>query len=758
MQIRPTTRLVLASLCFVAAGVIAGFWGYRDARTRRLAELEANAQRCALAFQGPELAALTGTRADEQNPAYHAIKARLIALRAVHPTVRFVYLFRHLPATDSIIYLADSEPVDSPELSRPGDLFPEARSMPGLQKILREGQVASEGPVRDSFGEWVTAYGLAGDATGAGRAILGLDIAAAGWQGSLYEVGLRRAVYVWLLLGLPLAAYFFTRHTASQSTLIRKLFSAIEQSESAILIVNPAGKIEYANAGLCRQTGFSRKEIVGRPWVDFRADQTSPELLAGMVATVKAGKPWEGEWLNRHKDGSTYPVRGMVSPVVGNLGRLAGFIAVIHDVSEARQQEQKLREEKERAEKADRAKGAFLATMSHEVRTPINGIVGFANLLLDTSLTVEQRDYVQTIRTSGEALVHLTGDILDFSRIESGGLQLAASPCDPRAAIEDVLDIFAARAADNEVQLLHWVDPDVPAHVLADIGRLRQVLVNLVGNAVKFTPSGEIEISLRLLTGKAMSVAPFDHEAMSGQGQMVAELEDGSLTLEFAVRDTGIGISVEDRTKLFQPFSQLDARTMRRFGGAGLGLVISRNLVRLMGGDIWLESEPGRGSTFFFTLRCRHSDEHVDLPPADRLRGQRVAVVTASAGLRNELSHVLRVAGAQVVECTLNELTRVTGDAEWTLAVVDCDTEFLAASQEAVRTASWSSPRMFGLVTVDMTSVERQGLRRIFRMLLNKPLHHRTLVDILAKAAESAAGASNPGLPAAAAKSAAELA
>ena len=687
------SKTILVCLSVFCLGLAVGFWAYRQESAERRRDLIAETSRCALAFDASEVRALAGSRADLQSPVYVRVKECLIRLHASLPGSRFIYILRYNPASGKTVFLADSEPEASKEISLPGDVYPEASQMQGLQSILRDGKPVIEGPIRDSFGEFVSAYVTFGP--GLGLDVLGLDIEAGTWAWQLWFAALRAAVLSWFILGGGLAVVAWYGQRSLRESLIRKLYGAVEQSESATMIVNLHSRIEYVNEGLCRQTGYTREELTGRPWWDFRSEKKLPVEVAEIVARVKAGLSWEGQVSNTRKSGEHYPARAVVSPVRGEHGRVVGFIAVFTDVSASQRKERELREAKEQAETSDSAKGRFLATMSHEVRTPLNGIVGFTSLLLDTTLTSEQREYVQTIRTSGEALIQLTGDILDFSRIESGKLQLDAAPCDLRANIEDALDIFASRAAESDLQLLHWVDYDVPAQLMVDGGRLRQVMINLVGNAVKFTATGQVEVTVRKLTGKSVSVAPFEDPS---QGQLVAEFDDGGLTLEFAVRDTGIGIAAGDCARLFQPFTQLDSSNMRRFGGAGLGLAISRHLVRMMGGDIRVESELGRGSTFIFTVRARPAEVVSNEISAGRLAGRKVGLVVTHAGLRAEMGHLLRQAGAKVVERTLETLI----EGGWDLAVIDCDAAAVEKFQSTAPDSDWRPERMFGLVAINL--------------------------------------------------------
>lgn len=731
------SQLLLAWSAVFAAGALVGGWWHRRMRDSWLDDLRADAVRCSLAFDPEKTAALSGTHEDLERTNYAQTRERLVTLQAVHPSVRLVSILRNVSSSPRVVFLAASDRDGSQDRFRPGDELPEEAQTSGLRSILRDGRALAEGPSQRSTGPVVSGYAQIGESRstegGLIRDVVALDLDGGSWRSGLWDETGHAALYVWLVLGIPLGVLTLRGRYSRRDALIQTLSQAVQQSQSGIMITSRDGRIEFVNAGLCRQLGYTSAELVGRACAEFEIPSLPASLVREMLVEIRAGRSWEGEWLARRKNGETYAVRGVVSPVRGPAEAHLGFIAVMNDMSSHQRHQEELRIAKEQAEAGDRAKGQFLATMSHEVRTPVHGIVGFTNLLLDTPLTPEQRDYVQTIRSSGEALVQLTGDILDFSRIESGGVQLEDSACNLRTTVEDALDIFAARAAERGVELLHWIEPDVPTQVILDGGRLRQVLVNLIGNGIKFTPVGEVEVTVRVLTGKAASIAPFD--LTQATGQMVAELDDGSLTLEFAVRDTGIGIAAVDRSKLFQPFTQLDASSVRRYGGAGLGLAISRNLVRLMSGDIWLESEPGRGSTFYFTVRGRPPPRsEAAVAPAIQLNGLRVVIAAAMPRLRTELEALLRNAGAVVTTSSLPKLL----DEPWDFAIVECAEVVIPELHTQAHRPEWRADRVFGLLSVTVTSAERQALRPHLRMMLNKPVHHRTLLDLLARAEKGA--------------------
>lgn len=273
-----------------------------------------------------------------------------------------------------------------------------------------------------------------------------------------------------------------------------------------------------------------------------------------------------------------------------------------HELERARQE----------AEQANRAKSTFLATMSHEIRTPMNGVIGMAALLQETPLSQEQQLFTDTIANCGETLIQVINDILDFSKIESGHLELEQQPFELRQCLEDVLDMFGARAAKLGLELVYDIAEDVPRYLVGDPLRLRQILINLVGNAVKFTKQGEICVLVQRESGTTPD----------------------TLCVRFDVSDTGIGIADTHLTRLFKAFSQVDSSTTRQYGGTGLGLAISRKLVQLMGGDISVVSQPGQGTTFSFTIHTAESQSPIDVSMNHELTdlaGKRVLVVDDNA-------------------------------------------------------------------------------------------------------------------------------
>lgn len=707
-----TTTHTLAGGLILGLGLAWGWLGGHRAQQALLAAHEALAARYASAFTPEEVRRLAGSRADLGTEDYRSVKERLARLAAADPNVRLVFLLRGGGPAAPTQFLADSNPASAPGPLQPGDEYPNARESGALGRAGSTGLPAVSGPIPGAAETLVVAYAPIVAGRGQAQAgIVGVESAADQWTAVFWQAAFPHALYLWLVLGLPFGAVLLRQRDHEQREALRNLSEAMQQSQSAVMIVNLEGRIEYVNAGLCQQIGYSRRELIGRPWRDFQQKETPPELLADMVASVRAGRAWQGQWYNRRKNGELYPVRGAISPVKNRAGRLISFVAVFEDMTEINRVQSTMRIALDRAEAGDLAKSRFLATMSHEVRTPLNGIVGFTSLLLDMPLTAEQRDYVQMIRTSGESLIQLTSDILDFAKIESRSVKLELKPGNPRLIVEDTLDLMAVQAAEKQIELLHWVDEDVPTLVPLDDARLRQVLSNLVWNAVKFTDRGTVEVAVRV-EAAAPAAGP-----------------EPAPRLAFSIRDTGIGIAPEHHALLFKPFSQVDESSTRRYGGTGLGLAICRNLVELMGGTIAMESEPGKGSCFKFSLPLGAAPGPAQARPVLNLERVRLALVARPGPFQEEF--------ARVVQRWHVRLTSVAAPAA--LAGVEYDLGFVELHPDLARQVAalppggvpWRVGQTYGIVPVGLENEVRSALRAHFSQLINKPLHHDALLALL---------------------------
>jgi PAS domain S-box-containing protein len=431
----------------------------------------------------------------------------------------------------------------------------------------------------------------------------------------------------------------------------RKLAHIVAHTDNAVILTDTSTKIVWVNEAFQLMTGYSSAEVIGKKPGDFlQGPETDPKTIRYMREQLQNQKGFSVEILNYSKTGKKYWLALEVQPIFDEKGALSNYMAIERDVTERRQFLEELEHAKETAEAANHAKSDFLAVMSHEIRTPMNGVIGFSNLLLDTKLDAHQRDFVENIHNCANSLLALINDILDFSKIESSHLELEEEPLDLRSCIEDAFGVCTQAAMAKGLELVCDFSDETPEWITGDVTRLRQVLVNLVGNAVKFTETGEVTVT-------------------------VEPVSDGERTglIKFRVRDTGIGVPQERLSRLFKPFSQADSSTTRRYGGSGLGLAICKRLVELMGGSIGVESTAGKGSVFYFTIAASAAQANSEQQRKAYLDNVSVLLVDDNKASRNALGHLLQRWRMRVSEVADAEtaLARLQNGETFDLVIMD---------------------------------------------------------------------------------------
>lgn len=455
------------------------------------------------------------------------------------------------------------------------------------------------------------------------------------------------------------------------------LDSLIKNAPVGIIAIDNEEAVQMCNPAFEKLFRYRQKEICGRKLYELlSAASTDPEVHINRRRLVQ-GQFTHVVTRRKRSDGSLVDVEAYSVPLVIE-GRVTGAVLLYQDITERTRAEQALLRAKEAAEAANRSKSEFLANMSHEIRTPMNGIIGMTELALDTKLDTEQREYLTMVKSSADSLLALINDILDFSKIEAGKFEIEQIDFPFEQTLGETVKVLGMRASQKGLELGWRIAPGIPERLKGDPNRLRQVLVNLIGNAVKFTERGEIVVEV-------------DQESQDGTG----------LVLHFRVRDTGIGIAKEKQSVIFDAFTQADTSASRKYGGTGLGLTITTRLVNLMGGRVWVDSELGQGSTFHFTIRFRFADGSAPDDPANGqeiLKNVSVLVVDDNESNRIRLSEMLQRWGMQ---------PKVADSAESAL-----DSLGLARGEN----------RQFRLLITDMQMPGMHGLELANRVLQNPDL------------------------------------
>lgn len=734
-------RLTLSLTVTILAGLVfTQFIGGRtDVNERKNLLVQANMVAGGVSKEG--IKRLSGSVTDLESPDYDLIHQQLEMMRKGNPGCRFLYLLGWKDAL--VIFLTDSEPRNSKDFSPPGSVYDHAPA--SVRKLFETGKEITEGPYNDKWGSWISAFVPLQDSRPDGKvlAVLGMDISSVAWSRNISTSRLM-PIFVTLIVVALIIGFFAIQLRSKESELEiraseRRLRTIFNSAHDALIVQDATGRVISFNDMMLELFQLTENQVLSTTIETDLPGPASPiDTMPEIWRRVLDGEDQILEWEAKRADDAWFHAEVVLKKL--HDGKQDFVLTSIRDITERKKSEEALSKAKTELEKTNQrlresvreaenltleaqaaniAKSQFLANVSHEIRTPLNGVIGMTELLLDTDLDEKQREYADIVKIGGDGLLTLINDILDFSKIEAGKLELETIDFDLRATLEDISDLLAVRAQEKDLEFVCLIDPEVPAFVRGDPGRLRQVIHNVVGNAVKFTPKGEVSVHVALL------------------GEL-----DGKAILKFTVSDTGIGIPEDKLEQLFNPFTQIDDSNTRQFGGTGLGLSISKNLVEKMGGEIGVQSAEDDGSTFWFTVVF---EQLASAPPeqtsaTEDICGRRVLGVDDNATNRRLLEAYLQSWGCrfELVEGGAQAIAKLReavliGD-PYEIALLDM--QMPGMDGETLGEIIKSDPALKDVILIMMTSLSRRGdAKRLedkgFAGYLTKPVRQSQLRDCL---------------------------
>jgi PAS domain S-box-containing protein len=503
---------------------------------------------------------------------------------------------------------------------------------------------------------------------------------------------------------------------------LRKLSYAIEQSPVSVVITNIQGDIEYVNPKFCQTTGYAPEEVIGKNPRVLKSGQMPIETYKQLWNAIISGREWHGELHNRKKNGELYWEFASISPIKNRHGMVTHFLAVKEDITERKKAEFELQYAKIQADYANIAKSEFLANISHEIRTPLNGVIGFTDILLSTQLNEDQLDYVKTIKSSSMILLKLINDILDFSKIEAGKLELEEIEFDLELVCYEVCEMISFIVINKPIEIICDIDDSLAPFYTGDIIKLKQILINLLGNSSKFTEKGEIALA----------------------ASSIGETND-KINLHFSIKDTGIGINEDKLDIIFETFKQVDGSITRRYGGSGLGLSICKKLVNFMNGEIWVESAPGEGSVFHFTLWLKKAvNTSAEEKPADAaLKNKKALIIDDNQSNIYILTRALRAAGMRAEgipggEKAVDKLESASSSGEgFDIVVLDIQMPGIDGYETAVNIRKSGEPAVREIPLLAFSTLFDKNIKKFiesgFNGFLPKPIRRQKTIDTIAK-------------------------